>query len=40
MGWIPSKISVAEVQILARGTAVHAAEHEEPFAEDFPVHRP
>ena len=40
IGWIPSKISVADIQILAPRTAVYAAEHERPYAGDFPGHGP
>lgn len=32
-------MSVADIQIRARRTAVHAAQHEGPFAEDFPKSR-
>ncbi len=36
-GWIPTRISVAVIQIRARSTAFHAAEHDWPFADEFPM---
>jgi hypothetical protein len=36
IGWIPTGISVAVIQICARRTDFHATEHDRPFAEDFP----
>jgi len=35
IGWIPTDISVAVIQIRAHRTAAYTAEHDWPFAEDL-----
>jgi hypothetical protein len=37
IGWIPTGISFAVIQIRAGRAAVGAAERDRPFAEDFPA---